>query len=252
MFRYETHLHTYEGSLCGVTPGSMYPQYYKDLGYDGIFITDHFFNGNTRIPKYDSWEQRVNEFCLGYEHAKEAGDAIGFPVYFGWEANFEGDEFLIYGLDKEWLLNHPDILSYSRSMQYDIIHNDGGLVVQAHPFRERGYLDSIHLNPENCDAMEGYNSFNEDRHNHNAEIYCTKHNIFMTSGSDLHKIGSLAPDRHYGMGFEHSIKSAADYVNAILKRDGVMLVKDSSRSLPPDIHTELPVYVNNRAMDGYI
>ena len=31
MFRYETHLHTYEGSLCGVTPGSMYPQYYKDL-----------------------------------------------------------------------------------------------------------------------------------------------------------------------------------------------------------------------------
>ncbi len=100
--------------------------------------------------------------------------------------------------------------------------------------------------------MEGYNSFNEDRHNHNAEIYCTKHNIFMTSGSDLHKIGSLAPDRHYGMGFEHPIKSAADYVNAILKRDGVMLVKDSSRSLPPDIHTELPVYVNNRAMDGYI
>lgn len=42
MFRYETHLHTYEGSLCGVTPGSLYPQYYKDLGYDGIFITDHF------------------------------------------------------------------------------------------------------------------------------------------------------------------------------------------------------------------
>ena len=58
--------------------------------------------------------------------------------------------------------------------------------------------------------------------------------------------------RSYGMGFEHPIKSAADYVNAILKRDGVMLVKDSSRSLPPDIHTELPVYVNNRAMDGYI
>ena len=103
MFRYETHLHTYEGSLCEKTPGSMYPQYYKDLGYDGIFITDHFFNGNTRIPKYDRWEQRVNEFCLGYEHAKEAGAAIVFPVYFGWEANFEGDEFLIYGLDKEWL-----------------------------------------------------------------------------------------------------------------------------------------------------
>lgn len=249
MFRYETHLHTYEASLCASSKACEYPQYYKDMGYDGIFVTDHFFNGNCRIPQYESWEQRVNEFCKGYENAKAAGDAIGFPVFFGWEANFEGDEFLIYGLDKQWLLEHPDILSYSRSKQYDIVHADGGLVVQAHPFRERGYLNSIHLNPENCDAMEAYNAFNETCHNNNAELYCREKGIFMTAGSDIHKTGTLPVGGHYGMGFEHPINCAQDYVKAILNHEGAMLVPDSLRTLPAKIHTELPVYVNTRADD---
>ena len=244
MFKYETHLHTYEASLCASSKGCLYPQYYKDLGYDGIFVTDHFFNGNSRIPVYDNWEKRVNEFCKGYENAKAAGDAIGFPVFFGWEANFDGDEFLIYGLDKRWLLDHPDILSYSRKQQYDIVHADGGLVVQAHPFRERGYLNSIRLNPESCDAMEAYNAFNQTRHNHNAELYCREKDIFMTAGSDIHKIGTLPRDGHYGMGFDNPIESATDYVKAILNREGTMLVSPGERILPEQIHTGLPVYVN--------
>lgn len=38
-------------------------------------------------------------------------------------------------------------MSYSRAEQYDVIHRDNGLVVQAHPFRERDYLNTIYLNP---------------------------------------------------------------------------------------------------------
>ncbi len=246
MYIYETHLHTVESSACARTPGAEYPAYYKALGYSGIIITDHFFNGNCRVPEYDSWEQRVNEFCLGYEHAKEAGDAIGFPVFFGWEANFSGDEYLIYGLDKKWLLEHPDILSYSGTRQYDIIHADGGLVVQAHPFRERDYLNTIYLNPETCDAMEGYNSFNPSWQNHNSELYCKKNNIFMTSGSDLHKINTLTGDEHYGMEFEKPLASIKDYVRHILAREGTMHVPSRERILPDQIDNKLPVIVNHR------
>ena len=248
MYKYETHLHTYEASLCATSKAREYPQYYKDLGYSGIFVTDHFFNGNCRIRTCKNWEKMVNQFCLGYEHAKEAGDAIGFPVFFGWEANFDGDEFLIYGLDKEWLLNHPDLLSYNRSKQYDIIHADGGLVVQAHPFRERGYLKDIHLNPETVDAMEGYNAFNEIWHNHNAEHYCHDHGFFMTAGSDIHKTGSLPPDGHYGMEFDEPLTCAGDYVKNIISRKGKMIVPDSLRLKDKQhiIKTELPVIVNHR------
>ncbi len=48
-FLYETHLHTCQGSACGVTPGREYPKRFQDLGYDGIFVTDHFFQGNLSL-----------------------------------------------------------------------------------------------------------------------------------------------------------------------------------------------------------
>lgn len=247
MFKYETHLHTKESSRCGSTSAAEYPAYYKSLGYSGIFITDHFFNGNCRISNDLPWEDRVNIFCHSYELAKKAGDAIDFPVFFGWEANFDGDEFLIYGLDKKWLLGHPDIMSYSRAEQYDVIHRDNGLVVQAHPFRERDYLNTIYLNPDTCDAMEGYNTFNHMYNNHNAEIYCREHNIFMTAGSDLHKIGSAENDRLYGMEFDTPLSNEGDYVKRILNREGHIAVPHAHRV--PDnytIETKLPVVTNHR------
>lgn len=71
MFKYETHLHTKESSRCGSTSAAEYPAYYKSLGYSGIFITDHFFNGNCRISNDLPWEDRVNMFCRSYELAKK-------------------------------------------------------------------------------------------------------------------------------------------------------------------------------------
>jgi hypothetical protein len=48
-FKYETHLHTSEASACGSSHGAEYISVYKKLGYDGIFVTDHFFGGNTAV-----------------------------------------------------------------------------------------------------------------------------------------------------------------------------------------------------------
>lgn len=246
MYKYETHLHTCEASACGVTSGAEYPAYYQSMGYSGIFITDHFFNGNCRVPKLDNWEERVNLYCKGYEAAKAAGDKIGFPVYFGIEANFAGDEFLLYGLSKEWLLEHSDVLSYSRTRLYNEVKLSGGLVVQAHPFRERDYLSCIQLNPETCDAMEAYNSSNEPYQNGNADLYCRTNDIFMTAGSDLHRIGALAPEQFFGMEFNYPINKPSDYVQAILNREGHMTVADSDRVETSSIITKLPVITYHR------
>ena len=48
-YRYETHLHTCESSACGVAHGRDYIAFYRDLGYRGLFVTDHFFGGNTAV-----------------------------------------------------------------------------------------------------------------------------------------------------------------------------------------------------------
>lgn len=247
MYHYETHLHTREASACAITSAAEYPAFYKSQGFDGIFITDHFFNGNCAIPRHlNDWERMINEFCRGYEIAKVAGDAIDFPVFFGWEANFQGDEFLIYGLDKDWLMNHPDILSYNRTKQYDIIRQDGGLVVQAHPFRERSYINTIRLNPYTCDAMEAYNSGNPDWQNHNAEIYCTENNIFMTAGSDIHSTASLSGSSLYGMSFDTPITCEQDYVYNILNHKGCMKIPKNIKADSDTINATLPVITNVR------
>ena len=39
---YETHLHTTAASACARSAGSEYISFYKNLGFDGIFVTDHF------------------------------------------------------------------------------------------------------------------------------------------------------------------------------------------------------------------
>ena len=109
MYKYETHLHTKHGSACATISGKGQALEYKHAGYTGIIITEHFFRGNTCIPKDLTWEERINLFCRGYEEAKYYGDKIGLQVFFGWEETYDGQDFLVYGLDKEWLLNHPEV-----------------------------------------------------------------------------------------------------------------------------------------------
>ena len=66
-FLYETHLHTCQGSACGTSTGAEHARYYKEIGYQGIIVTDHFFHGNTAVPRNLPWKERVEWFCSGYE-----------------------------------------------------------------------------------------------------------------------------------------------------------------------------------------
>lgn len=246
MYQYETHLHTYESSLCAATPATDYIHYYKALGYQGIFITDHFFNGNTRITSKGTWEDRIHAYCNSYSLAKEAGDSLGLKVFQGLEYHFQGDEFLLYGMDENWLIKHPEIMEFTRLELFQMMDQEGFLMIQAHPFRERDYLNTIYVNPDACHGMEAYNGFNPLWQNHNAELFCQKHGIYMTAGSDLHKIGTLEPDAHFGMIFDYPIQDTKDYVDAIREKKGSMKVPLSYRKLPLEIKTELPLIINQK------
>ena len=217
MYRYETHLHTVESSACGATPGREYPAIFRDRGYDGIFITDHFFHGNTRPSRDLPWPDYVDAYMKGYEEAKKAGDAIGFKVFFGIEENFDGDEYLLYGVEKDWLLAHPALLSYSRAEVYAAVHEGGGIMVHAHPYRERMYLRAIHLTPSVSDAIEVFNAGNEPYQNALDLEYARELGLPMTSGSDIHGL-----DDHPmgGMLFDRRLESVQDYARAVITREG--------------------------------
>lgn len=241
---YETHLHTSAASKCARSGGAEYISYYKELGYSGIIVTDHFFNGNCSIPKNLPWEERVDLFCRGYEDAKAEGDRQGLQVFFAWEARFWGDEFLVYGLDKDWLKKHPDMLEWDHITHYQKIKADGGLVVQAHPFRERGYLSEVYVHPFQCDAFEVANAGNPYEQNRMAYRYALENNITMTAGSDIHTVGVTDCGDIYGMEFDTPLSSITDYVNRIKNGSGFLLhVPHDTLVWTDDTTNHLPVFI---------
>lgn len=80
-YLYETHLHTSEASACARNTGEEMARACKEYGYTGIFVTDHNWGGNTCVDGSLSWDAWVDQFCLGYEHAKAEGDRIGLDVF---------------------------------------------------------------------------------------------------------------------------------------------------------------------------
>ena len=51
MYRYELHCHTAKVSACSRLSAREMVDLYLANGYDGIFVTDHFLNGNTTVDK---------------------------------------------------------------------------------------------------------------------------------------------------------------------------------------------------------
>ncbi|MBR0142835.1 MAG: PHP domain-containing protein [Clostridia bacterium] len=218
MYRYETHLHTVESSACGVTPGKEYPAIFKARGYDGIFITDHFFHGNTRPARDLPWPDYVAGYMKGYEEAKKAGDEIGFKVFFGIEENFEGDEYLIYGVGKDFLLAHPEIPRWTREEMLAAVHGAGGAVMQAHPFRDRFYISRIHLLLDGVDGIEGINTANTANDNLAALCYAEKFGLQILAGSDTHDKARIS-DMNGGILYDKPLESPEDFAERLLRKE---------------------------------
>ena len=154
MFLYDAHVHTAESSKCGKWSGAEAAEAYKRKGYSGIIITDHYINGNTRADRTAPWEEQVAVATAGYKAAKARGDEIGLKVFFGFEAATDGAEFLTYGLDEEWLLQHPESAQLPMKEYLALVREAGAFVVHAHPFRRSRHLKCMHLIPGGVDAVE--------------------------------------------------------------------------------------------------
>ena len=192
-YKYETHMHTSQGSACGRSTGAEMARADKEAGDTGVMVTDHFFNGNCAVDRSLPWEEKVELFCKGYEDAKEEGDKIGLDVFFGFEYCFDAADFLVYNLDKEWLKAHPDIDKWEPRKAFRTMREDGGIIIHAHPFRERDYINHIHLFPRDVDGVEIVNGghFPDEIMNERARLYAGMYELPVTSGSDAHFAGHV-------------------------------------------------------------
>lgn len=183
-WRYEMHLHTSESSLCGRSPGADYAHRFKALGYAGFVVTDHFLPASV-VPDLP-WTERVAYFCRGYDAAAAAGRALGLEVFFGWEYGRGSTHLLTYGLGRDWLLAHPDLLTWPLTDYCDRVRADGGCIVHAHPFRDG--VTVVELIPSKIDAVEVLNACRTDDANRHARDFAASFGLPQTAGSDIHRV----------------------------------------------------------------
>ena len=250
-YLYETHLHTNRGSKCGnSTPREMVEANIA-AGYAGMFVTDHNWGGNCGIERSAyHWGDYIRAFASGYEEAREYGASVGFSVFWGYEAGFgnglgcPGTEVLVYGVTPQWLMDHPEIETMPLPEHCALVRSAGGLIVHAHPFREREYIPEIRLFPRDVCAVEAVNAGhsrpetkeNVPEFDRRAIAYAKEHHFPVTAGSDIHCHGDI---RGAGVAFAAPLENDLDYCRRILSHSDYVvtngyLVFDNRGNLLPD------------------
>ena len=190
MYKYETHLHTSPVSKCAKADIYETVDFYKKMGYDGIFVTNHFIDGNINSSSDASYEEKLEFYFSDYEKGAEYGKTVGMKVFCGIETSYRGTDFLVYGLDKEWFLKNTQIADMKKSEQLAFFMEEGALVIQAHPYREAAYIDHIRLFPRCVHGVEVLNSSRNDFENNMAKIYAQSYELIEFAGSDNHNAGN--------------------------------------------------------------
>lgn len=221
MFKYETHLHTAETSKCARSTGAEMARFFASRGYAGIFVTDHFFNGNTTVPQELPWEEKVTRFLCGYEEAAAEGKKLGLDVFFAWEYSLGWAHFLTYGLGADWLYAHPDLLQWDMGRYIAEVHDAGGYLIHAHPWR---ITDNpvMRMIPHGIDGVEIVNAGRSDAENIAAADFARSFGHPVTAGSDIHKVHAK---RMAGVYTETRLTGGADYARAVMERK-VQIFKD--------------------------
>lgn len=206
-------MHTLPVSRCARYNVRENLEFYKSLGYDGIFITNHFLDGNINIDKSLPYEEKVKFYFSDYHEALALSDEIGIKIFLGVEISYRGTDFLIYGLDEEWYLSHPEIMDMKKSEELPYLASHGALVVQAHPYRQDRHIDHIRLFPHCIDGVETINACRTKLENRMADIFADSYGFVKTAGSDNHIASRL--NHLAGMESETPLVNEADFIKRV-------------------------------------
>ena len=187
-YRYETHCHCSQCSGCGRSTSQEMVQAYHKAGYAGLVLTDHFVLGNTAVDTTLPWEQQMHCYYNAYLDAKAAAEELDFDVIFGIEHAYgDGKEVLIYGIGLDFLLANPDIPKIPLDEFVRRVQKAGGIVIQAHPYRNRPYVNmDVAPRTDIVDGIEVHNICNNPGADRQALALTQEKDFLITSGGDMH------------------------------------------------------------------
>ncbi len=215
-YKYELHCHTGCVSRCGRVEPERIVELYKQHGYSGIVVTDHY-SPMTFTPNW-SPEKQIDFYLEGYRRMKKAAGS-DFTVLLGMELRHyaSADDYLIYGVTEDFLYNAGNLMMCGVPKMKKFCEENGFLLMNAHPFRPF----RTRCNPKYLDGIEVYNGKTPKKENDKAFEWAKKNNKIMVSGSDFHT------EKHTARGgiiTKEPIKSNSDLLT-ILKKGDFTLVK---------------------------
>ncbi|MBQ7846776.1 MAG: hypothetical protein IJ344_00695 [Clostridia bacterium] len=177
---YDFHTHTSGISRCSRLTSAQLARAIKDEGIDGMVLTNHYAAYHMTLP-FGEWMLKYEE-----EYRKTAMEAekMGLHCFFGIEVTIARQDFLIYGLSPSVLYeSERPLFEYTLKELSDFVHERGGLLIHAHPFRNGGVaadpnlLDGYEVN---CHPLYG------DNNSAQVHALCQKEGKLITCGSDYH------------------------------------------------------------------
>ena len=197
----ETHMHTSQVSGCGKLTGETMAEMYAAAGYGAVIVTDHITRetpkGDFFLSGFQAVRKRAEELSgHGPQSGQKNGETTGLLVLPGAEARLidRGEEdYLIYGPQTEVdfavllriLQEKPSLADFSRQ-----IHENGWLIIQAHPYRDGKTVAQAAACLDGVEAVNG-----NPRHtpyNEKALAFARANRLMMTGGSDAHRVEDVA------------------------------------------------------------
>ena len=194
----DLHVHTSEASPCSSAPLEDLIAEAKRIGLDGICLTDH---NHVWDSKTVSALRKQHDFLIlrGNEISTDQGDML----VFGFDSDIKGI-IQLTDLEKQ-------------------VHESGGFIIAAHPFR--GFLTfgigHLGLTREKAmerplfkyvDAVEVLNSKVSDKENHFSSQVAEGLNLAQTGGSDAHEVKEVGI---YGTRFFDAITGEEAFLDAL-------------------------------------
>lgn len=228
MFKYETHLHTTVSSRCSkFTPEEIVAHYIKN-GYTGVFVTDHFLNGNTTvnelIPRTAAYRDRVALYLDGYRAVKRAAEGTALDVFLGIEYSYYGSDILVYGFSEEELFSMEEILDMPPNDFCTWCRERGYMAIQAHPFRTAAYIPHIRVF-DKVEGIEVMNACRSDLENDLALYYQRATGKIAFGGSDAHR---ATLERLSGVAFSERVRDEKHFTELLRRGDHEIICRDNT------------------------
>ncbi len=218
---FELHAHTSECDLAAHASGAELVRIYKNAGYDGMVITDHYFSHFYKWFADElagmSHREVMARRLKGYYAARNEGEKLGFTVLPGAEVRFDKsrfgiNDFLVYGCDEEFFLSAPRLNDLTTLEELYALLPENTCVVLAHPFRVRMTV----MDPTPLFGIEAHNGLTEPFRNDMAARYAERFGKPVTSGSDCHHPDHAAKG---GIVTSRTIKTPKDLTDVLWSGD---------------------------------